>query len=139
MILFIQYVTLLSTPTCYFRLTLQNSSTVKTDLMYSSGGVQILLVFLKFGCCSLRMLSQDLLFLLCLPLPHQSSHQSLFTTSHVLCKNNFFYFFRVFNMSLSESQTSLFIYSCLLNCLSQVYACAYACAYAYALLSTKME
>lgn len=109
--LFIQYVTLLSAPTCYIGLTPQNSSTVKTDLKYYSGGVQVLLVFLKFGCCSLRMLSQDLVFLLCLPLPHQSSHQS-----QLLCKNN------LINMSLAERQISLSISSCLLNCLNQVYA-----------------
>lgn len=109
--LFIQYVTLLSGPTCYIGLTLQNSSTVKTDLKYYSGGVQVQLVFLKFGCCSLRMLSQDLVFLLCLPLPHQSSHQS-----QVLCKTNFI------NMSLAERQISLSISSCILNCLNQVYA-----------------
>lgn len=103
--LFIQYMTLLSAQICYIRLTLQNSSTVKTYLTHYSEGVQVLLVLLKFRNCSLRMLSQDLLFLLCLPLPYQSSHQSLFTSSQVLCKNNFFYFFRVFNMSLSETQT----------------------------------
>lgn len=103
--------TLLSGPTCYIGLTLQNSSTVKTDLKYYSGGVQVQLVFLKFGCCSLRMLSQDLVFLLCLPLPHQSSHQS-----QMLCKNNFI------NMSLAERQISLSYSSCLLNCLNQVYA-----------------
>lgn len=117
--LFIQYVTLLSAPTCYIRITLQNNSTVKTDLTYCSGGVQILLVFLKFRH-SLRMVSQDLIFLLCLPLPYQSSHQSLYKlTKLMLGKTNFLCFFRVFNMSLSESQTSLYISSCLLNFLNQ--------------------
>lgn len=71
--LFIEYVTLLSAPGCYIRLTLENSSTVKTDLTYYSGVIQVLLVFLKLGCCLLRILGQDLLFLLCLPLLHQST------------------------------------------------------------------
>lgn len=38
--LFIQYVTLLSAPTCYIRLTLQNISIIKADLTHYSGVVQ---------------------------------------------------------------------------------------------------
>jgi len=48
-----------------------SNTTVKVGLTYCCGGVQVLVLFLGFRCCSLRMLGQDLLFLVSTPLPHQ--------------------------------------------------------------------
>lgn len=52
------------------------------DLTYCCGRVQVLVLFLRSRHCSLRMLSQDLLFLVSLSLPLQPYHISLSLQAH---------------------------------------------------------
>lgn len=100
-----QYVTLLSVPTCYVKLPLHllqiSDTAVKVDL--TCGGVQVLALFLRSRLCSLRMLGQDLLFLVSLSPSHQPCPISLYKLTDALQKKFLLPFQSLYHVHIRQS------------------------------------